>query len=195
MALLEAIVERLADILEAVGREIEVLSREIFRRGAGAGGPRPRLSRGAAGGGRGRGTSSRTSSASLVTLERLVAFFTAAEPAARQQGGACAAEVAGAGHAFPDRARQLPGAEGDLPSRRHARDDLDPAECDHQDLLGGGGDLPAADARRLDLRDELRGDAGAALVPRLSDGAHPDGGVGGRSPTGCSRSAAGCRGI
>ena len=35
MALLEAIVERLADILEAVGRDIEALSREIFRRGAG----------------------------------------------------------------------------------------------------------------------------------------------------------------
>ncbi len=40
MALLDAIVERLADILETVGARVEALSREVFRRGAEASGRR-----------------------------------------------------------------------------------------------------------------------------------------------------------
>ena len=79
MALLDAIVERLADILEAVGRDVEVLSREIFRRGAG---PEDRAHdyRGVLQGVGQQGDVVSNVLASLVTLERLVAFFTAADP-------------------------------------------------------------------------------------------------------------------
>ncbi|HRO10753.1 CorA family divalent cation transporter, partial [Amaricoccus sp.] len=75
LALLEAIVERLADILEAVTRDVEALSREIFRRGTG---PEDRAQdyRGVLQGVGRQGDVVSHVLASLVTLERLVAFFT-----------------------------------------------------------------------------------------------------------------------
>jgi magnesium transporter len=74
LALLEAIVERLADILEAVGRDIEGLSRDIFRRGAAREG-RSQDYRGVLQGVGSQGDVVSHALASLVTLERLVAFF------------------------------------------------------------------------------------------------------------------------
>ena len=79
MALLEAIVERLADILEAVARDVEALSREIFRRGAGRE-DRAQDYRGVLQGVGRQGDVVSHVLASLVTLERLLAFFTAADP-------------------------------------------------------------------------------------------------------------------
>ena len=79
MALLEAIVERLADILEAAARDIEALSREIFRRGAGRE-DRAQDYRGVLQGVGRQGDVVSHVLASLVTLERLLAFFTAADP-------------------------------------------------------------------------------------------------------------------
>jgi magnesium transporter len=78
IALLEAVVERLADILEAAARDLEALSREIFRRGAG---PEDRAQnyRGVLQGVGAQGAVVSHVLASLVTLERLVAFFTAAQ--------------------------------------------------------------------------------------------------------------------
>jgi magnesium transporter len=83
VALLEAVVERLADILEASARGLETLSGEVFRRGAG---PEDRAQdyRGVLQGVGRQGDVVSQVLASLVTLERLVAFFTAADP----QGGA-----------------------------------------------------------------------------------------------------------
>ena len=46
-ALLEAVVARMADILEAASRSIDALSREVFRKGTAAQAPTDRLSRGA----------------------------------------------------------------------------------------------------------------------------------------------------
>src|SRR5690606_34082435 len=47
--------------------------------------------------------------------------------------------------------------------------------------LRRGGGLPAADADRVDLRDEFRGDAGAGVALWLSGGAPRDAGLGGRA--------------
>jgi magnesium transporter len=79
VALLEAVVERIADILEASARGLEALSSEIFRRGAG---PEDRAQdyRGVLQGVGRQGDVVSQVLASLVTLERLVAFFTAVEP-------------------------------------------------------------------------------------------------------------------
>ncbi len=79
VALLEAVVERIADILEASARGLEALSSEIFRRGAG---PEDRAQdyRGVLQGVGRQGDVVSHVLASLVTLERLVAFFTAVEP-------------------------------------------------------------------------------------------------------------------
>jgi magnesium transporter len=74
VALLDAIVERLADILEAAGRDIDSLSREIFRRGAAEGGQNEDYREVLQGVGR-QGDVVSHVLASLVTLERLVAFF------------------------------------------------------------------------------------------------------------------------
>jgi magnesium transporter len=76
LALLDAIIERLADILEQTGREIEKLSQAVFRGGA-AEGPAEDY-RGVL---RGVGSQADVLShvlASLVTLERLIAFLGAA---------------------------------------------------------------------------------------------------------------------
>jgi magnesium transporter len=76
MALLEAIVERLADVLEEAGRDIEALSREIFRRGT----TRESQTQNYHGVLQGVGRQGDVVShvlASLVTLERLVAFLAA----------------------------------------------------------------------------------------------------------------------
>jgi magnesium transporter len=74
MALLDAIVERLADILEAAGRDIETLSREIFRRGT-ARESQTQDYRGVLQGVGAQGAVLSHVLASLVTLERLVAFL------------------------------------------------------------------------------------------------------------------------
>jgi magnesium transporter len=74
VALLDGIVERLADILEAAGRDIDSLSREIFRRGAAEGGQTQDYREVLQGVGR-QGDVVSHVLASLVTLERLVAFF------------------------------------------------------------------------------------------------------------------------
>jgi magnesium transporter len=79
MALLEAIVERLADILEAAARDLEALSREIFRRGTRTK-ERAQDYRGVLQGVGRQGDIVSHVLASLVTLERLLAFFSATDP-------------------------------------------------------------------------------------------------------------------
>jgi len=74
LALLDAIVERLADILEGTGRDIDSLSREIFRRGTAEGARTQDYGEVLQGVGR-QGDVVSHVLASLVTLERLVAFF------------------------------------------------------------------------------------------------------------------------
>jgi magnesium transporter len=80
LALLEAIVERLADILEAVARDVETLSREIFRRGAEREDKAQDYREVLQGVGKQGDVISRVL-ASLVTLERLLAFFAATDAA------------------------------------------------------------------------------------------------------------------
>jgi magnesium transporter len=74
LALLDAIVDRLADILEATGGDIDSLSREIFRRGAAEGGRTQDYGEVLQGVGR-QGDVVSHVLASLVTLERLIAFL------------------------------------------------------------------------------------------------------------------------
>ena len=76
VGLLEVVVDRLADVLERIGREIELLSRTIFRRspGAEAGTDYQRVLQGL---GR-QGDLVANVLDSLVTLERLIVFLTAA---------------------------------------------------------------------------------------------------------------------
>lgn len=76
LALLDAIVERLADLLEEAARSVEALSREIFRRGAERD-DREQDYRGVLQGVGRQGDMISQVLASLVTLERLVAFATA----------------------------------------------------------------------------------------------------------------------
>jgi len=77
IALLDAIVERLADILEAAARDLASLSQEIFRRG-GEREDRAQDYRGVLQGVGRQGDIVSHVLASLVTLERLVAYLTAA---------------------------------------------------------------------------------------------------------------------
>jgi magnesium transporter len=77
-ALLDAIVERIADILEAAGRDVEGLSREIFRRGTGRQ-TQSQDYRGVLQGVGRQGDVLSHALSSLVTLERLVAFLAAHE--------------------------------------------------------------------------------------------------------------------
>ena len=58
-------------------------------------------------------------------------------------------------HELPDRSRHVSIGQDHLPARRDARHDQYSAERHHQDFLGGGGRLPAADLDRLDLRHEF----------------------------------------
>ena len=75
-ALLDAIVERLADLLELAGQKIEALSREVFSRGSDDKGAQD--FRGVLQGVGGQADVISHVLASLVTLERLVAFLSAA---------------------------------------------------------------------------------------------------------------------
>lgn len=75
LALLDAVVERLADILEATGTKIETLSREIFGHGTGKG--TPDFGGVLANVGSNADVVSHVLS-SLVTIERLIAFLAAA---------------------------------------------------------------------------------------------------------------------
>ena len=83
MALLDAVVDRLADILEVVGRDIEKASRGVFRTPGGTGaapdyrGVLQEIGR--------QGDLVSHVRDSLVTLERLIAFFATAT--SRRQGG------------------------------------------------------------------------------------------------------------
>ncbi|MCK7513568.1 MAG: hypothetical protein MZV70_62465 [Desulfobacterales bacterium] len=72
----------------------------------------------------------------------------------------------------------LPRQQGAVPARRGARAHQPRAEQHHQDLLGGRGDVPAADADRQHLRHELPLHAGAGQALGLPAGAGGDG----RSP-------------
>ena len=76
LALLDAIVERLADLLELAGQKIEALSREVFSRGSDDKGAQD--FRGVLQGVGGQADVISHVLASLVTLERLVAFLSAA---------------------------------------------------------------------------------------------------------------------
>ena len=79
LALLDAIVERLADILEIAGQRIESLSREVFRRGAPGSKSRDAPDfRAILQGVGGQADVVSHVLASLVTFERLVAFLSAA---------------------------------------------------------------------------------------------------------------------
>ena len=175
LSLLETVIDRLADILEKIGRDIEQLSRTIFRpvkkpgRGPDYQSVLQELGR--------HGDLVANVTDSLVTLERLVVFLTASAGRGVNKDGRLRIKTLGRDTRFLSDHASRAFAEADVPARRHARHDLDRAERDHQDLLGGGGGVPAADADRLDLRHELRRDPGVALGGRLPVRARPDGAV------------------
>ena len=176
--LMELIVDRTADVLERADADLAAISAEVFRgrsgsRPAPAGAARSRRPRRAC-----RPPHDLLSKVreSLLTLQRVLAF-------ARQAAGAAMPAEAKARLKTAERdVRSLVEHDGHLnqkavvPPGRDARADQQPAEPYHQDLLGGGGGVHAADAGRQHLRHELRphARAGAALglsgLPGADDG-------------------------
>jgi Mg2+ and Co2+ transporter CorA len=178
VGLLEAIVDRLADILEKIGRDIETISHDIFEATATSASRRNRdfqeLLKSI---GRKEDLASSVRD-SLISLQRL--FPDPCRHADQDgQGQPRPHQDAFARRRFAGRPFRLPVAEDRLPARRHARHDLDRTERHHQDLLGGRRHLPAADAGGIDLRHEFRGDAGIEMAGRLPACHRPDDRVGG----------------
>jgi magnesium transporter len=85
LALLDAIIERLADIIEGITRDIESLSREVFRRGAADDDGKPQDYREVLQGVGRQGDVISHVLSSLVTLERLIAFFGATSRASDKE--------------------------------------------------------------------------------------------------------------
>ena len=163
IALLEVTIDRLADILERIGREVEQLSRAVFRPRTKGRGPAPDYLAVLQGLGR-HGDLLANVVDSLVTLERLVAFLSATNLKAASKDVKVRLKTMARDTRFLDDHASSLSQKLTLSSRRHPRHDLHRAERHHQDLLGGGSGLPAADADRLDLRHELRRHAGARLA-------------------------------
>ena len=178
MALLEAIVERLADILEAVARDVEALSREIFRRGTGRE-DRAQDYRGVLQGVGRQGDVVSHVLASLVTLERLLAFFTAADPQrdATKEDRARLKSLSRDTRFLAEHATFLGQKVTFLLDATLGMISIQQNAIIKIFSVAAVIFLPP-DARRLDLRHELRGDARARLGLRLPDGAHPHGGLG-----------------
>ena len=164
--LLDAVVDRCADILERVGVEIDQVSHNIFERDR-ARTPKfytvllQTIGR--------KGELASKVRESLVSIGRLLIFVAnEAEGHALGQGAARAAEIDAARRAIAVRPRHLSRQQRHLPARRHARRGHDRAEQHHQDFLGRGGGVHAADLDRLDLRHEFQAHAGARLAVWLS---------------------------
>ncbi len=152
--LLDAIVDRMADVLEGIGTEMDNISRSTFRRGASK---KQRMTNAALavllvriGHAHDVVAKSRVSG---VSVARLLSFL---GTHARSQGDEGASRRAGQGCRRADRPRQLPQRQHHLPARCRARPDQHRAECRAEDLHGRGDGADAADPDRRHLRHELQ---------------------------------------
>ncbi len=177
MDLLDAIIDRAADILERIGAEIDQISHTIFEPDEDAGPPSyndvlKELGR--------KGDLTSKVRESLVSVGRLLLFLAnESEGLKWPKENSSATPVDATRRAFAHRPRQLHHQQGDLPARCHAGRRQHPAEQHHQDLLGRRGGLDAADPDCLDLRHELQTHAGARLALLLPDRSGGDGDRGG----------------
>ena len=180
IGLLEAIVDRLADLLERASREVvDHLARHLppdREEGVQA---RPRFPARAAphrpqGGPRLQHPGQPADAAAPVRLPRPTSA------SRTRTTRTCASRIKTLSRDMLSLSRPcvVPDAEDHLPARRDARHDQHRAERHHQDRLGRRRRVPAADAGRLDLRHEFRPHARAAMAFRLSVGARADGHVG-----------------
>jgi Mg2+ and Co2+ transporter CorA len=167
--LLDALIDRIADVIEHIGLEVDGISHEVFehpttpRKSGDFQGILRSLGR--------RGDLTSKVRESLVGIGRLLMFL--------GQAGTTNTKTAKDLHpsahhdprrALAHRARLLPVRQDQLPAGRHARHDQHRAERDHLDLLGGRGGGPAADPDRQHLRHEFHVHARAGVAARLSCG-------------------------
>jgi len=164
MELLDAVIDRCADILERAGAEVDQVSHDIFEPESARHGQAKRYSQILIAIGR-KGDLVSKIRESLVSIGRVVTFLSAV-----MEGVKWSKDM----REFPDRPRVLSLQQDHLHARRHARRRQSRAEQHHQAVLGDGRRPDAADADRLDLRHELQGDAGTRMGARLSDGADHD---------------------
>ena len=165
MELLDAVIDRCADILERCGAEIDQVSHDIFEPESARHGQAKRYSQILISIGR-KGDLTSKVRESLVSIGRVVTFLSAVVEGVKWS---------------KDMREQLKTMQRDVASltdhlraRRHARRRQSRAEQHHQAVLGHGRRPDAADADRLGLRHELQGDAGTRMGARLSDGAGDD---------------------
>ncbi len=174
MELLDAVIDRCADILERAGAEVDQVSHDIFEPESERHGQAKRYSQILIAIGR-KGDLTSKVRESLVSIGRVVTFLSAVVEGAkwskdmREQLKTMQRDVG-----LADRPFVLSLQQDHLHARRHARRRQSRAEQHHQAVLGDGRRPDAADADRLDLRHELQGDAGTRMGARLSDGARHD---------------------
>ena len=190
IALLEAVVDRLADVLERMRRDVDALSRTSSPTLPHKG--RPRL--------QSRAPADRPKRRSRVErpgLARVAAaalgILRAADSEGERQRAARPHQDAEPRRSIADRPHFVSVAEDHVRARRHARDDQHRAEQHHQDFLDRGRRLSAPDVDRVDLRNELHSHAGAALAGRLPAGVCRDAAVRAVCPSGGSSGAVGSR--
>ena len=153
MDLLDAVIDRSADILERVGAEVDQISHSIFEPEDEVEPPSYKDVLKALGR---KGDLTSKVRESLVSIGRLLLFLAnEAEGLQVAQRCPCPSAIDAARYRFFVRPRDLPRQQDHLPARRHARRGQSRTERHYQDFLDCGGDIHAADAGRLDLRHEL----------------------------------------
>ena len=181
MGLIEALLDRMADALERVGTEIDVVSRLVFRKGAkdkpGPSGEDLQTAIERIGQNGDLLTKVRES---LVSINRVLTYHTSMEQQDKKMTKD--AKISDQGplsrRCCSHRSGDFPVEQDQFSARCYARPDQPAAEPDHQDLLGGCGRISAADARRINLRNEFPRYSRTQLGAGLSLGPRPDGGLG-----------------
>lgn len=157
VGLVEAVVDRTAEILESSGAEIDTISRTVFRfkqaNGATAGASsqvlRDLLARIAL-----NQNLVAKARESLVSLGRVMSFFAATQELSDRELREHVRSVSRDIHSLTDHASFLT-SNTTFSSGRGARPYQSAAERDHQDFLSGGGDVPAPNDDCLHLWHEL----------------------------------------
>ena len=171
MELLDAVIDREADLLERIGIDVDQVSHDIFDpHGRGPEQGSAYIDTLKVIGIKGDLTSKVRES--LVSLGRLLLFLAnEAEGMRWLKDVRLQLRLDAARRAVAVRPRHLSRQQDHLPARRAARRRHARAEQRHQDLLDRRGGAAAADAGRHRLRHELQEHAGAGLAVRLSAGA------------------------
>ncbi len=161
LGLLEAMIDRTADALERAGNDVDQISREVFRKSNASATKKTRDLQSLIEqiGQKGDLLPSSAKARQHWQARRLSRRHRREHAPQGGQGEPAADKARSARRGIPWRPRAVPVEQDQFPARRDAGAHQPRAEPDHQDLFGRRRRVPAADARRLDLRDELRGDA------------------------------------